>query len=113
MGDKNGGALRCNRIAVKDAIPEKILSHHFIKSPGYKIEILVLKRCSEKSIRITFVRKFIYQPEEISKNDRMFLTIVEKVIRRLMGIIKYDCHVKMEILSCPTIREKTSEECSN
>ena len=36
VSTKNKEALSCNRIAVKDAITGKLLSHHFVKDPGYK-----------------------------------------------------------------------------
>ena len=37
MSNKNVEALRCNRIAVKDVITGKLLSHHFVKDPGCKM----------------------------------------------------------------------------
>ena len=37
VSNRNGEALRCNKIAVKDAITGKLLLHHFIKDPGYKM----------------------------------------------------------------------------
>ena len=37
MSNKNGKALRCNRIAVIDAITGKLLSHPFAQDSGYKM----------------------------------------------------------------------------
>ena len=37
VSNKNGEALRCNKIAVKDTFSGKLLSHHFVKDPGYKM----------------------------------------------------------------------------
>ena len=63
MSNKNGEALRCNRLAVKDAIAGKLLLHHFVTDPGCKLTGIGMEGCSGKSIIMNFVRKYIYQPD--------------------------------------------------
>ena len=48
VSDKNGEALRCNRIAVKDAITGKLLSHHFAKDPGHEMRDIDVKEMFRK-----------------------------------------------------------------
>ena len=51
VSNKNGKALSCNRIVVKDAITGKLLSHHFvrdIKCPGYKMRDICVEEMFRK-----------------------------------------------------------------
>ena len=99
VSNKNGEALSCNRIAVKDAITRKSLSYHFVKDP---------KSCKMRDIGVEDMFRKIYQNdfceevhlpnrgilgdiEEISKDDKMFLAIVEK------GTKKVDDHYEVTL----------------
>ena len=55
--NKNGEALRCNRIAVKDAITGKLLSHHFVKDPGYKIKDIGVEKMFRKIYHNDFCKE--------------------------------------------------------
>ena len=62
--------MRYNRIAVKDAITGKLLPHYSVKDPSCKMRDIGVKEMFRKSIRMTFVRKFIYQPEVSLRHGR-------------------------------------------
>ena len=85
VNNKSGEVLKCNRIAVKDPITGKLLSHHFVKDPSYKMRDIGTEEIFRK----------IYQ------ND--FCEKVNLSTRCILG----------DILGYPTIRYKPSEECSN
>ena len=96
--NKNGEALRCNRIAVKDAITGKLLSHHFVKNPGYKMRDIGVEEMFRKIYHNDFceevhlsTRGILGDMEEISKDDKMFLAIVEK------GTKKVDDHYEVPL----------------
>ena len=120
VSNKNGDALRCNGVAVKDAITGKLLPHHFVKDLGYKMRGVGVEEIFRKIYQNEFceevhlsTRGILEDIEEISKDDKMFLAIVEKELKRLLIIMKCHCLIEMETCSYPTIRNKTSEECSN
>ena len=82
--------MRCNRIAVKDAITGKLLSHHFAKDPGYKMRDVGAKEMFRKIYYNDFCEKVHLSStgicgdmEEISKDDKVFLAIVEKGTKRV------------------------------
>ena len=43
VSNKNEEALRRNRIAVKNDITRKLLSHHFVKDPGCKMRDIAVE----------------------------------------------------------------------
>ena len=57
VSNKNGEALRCHRIAVKDAITGKLLSHHFVKDPGYKIKDIDVEKMFRKIYHNDFFKE--------------------------------------------------------
>ena len=85
VSNKNGDALRCNRTAVKDAITGKILSDYFVKDLGYNMRDIGVEEMFRKIYHNDFceevhlsTRGILGDMEEISKDDKMFLAIVEK-----------------------------------
>ena len=85
VSNKNGEALRCNGVAVKDAITGKLLPHHFVKDPGYKMRGVGVEEIFRKIYQNEFceevhlsTRGILEDIEEISKDDKMFLAIVER-----------------------------------
>ena len=96
--NRNGEALRCNSIAVKDAITGKLLSHHFVKDTGYKMRDIGVEEMFRKINQNDFcedvhlsTRGILGDMEEISKDDKMFLAIVER------GTKKVDEHYEVPL----------------
>ena len=90
VSNKNGEALRCNRIEVKDAITGKLLSHHFVKDPGYKMRDIGGEEMLRKIYHNDFCEEVhlstigvLGDMEEISKDDKIFLAIVEKGTKKV------------------------------
>ena len=90
VSNKTGEVLRCNRIAVKDAITGKLLSHHFVKNPGYKMRDIGVEEMFRKIYQNDFceevhlsTRGILGDIEEISKDEKMFLAIVEKRTKKI------------------------------
>ena len=82
--------MRCIRIAVKDAITEKLLSHHFVKDPGYNMRDIGVEEMFRKIYQNNFceevhlsIRGILGDMKKIPKDDKMFLTIVEKGIKKV------------------------------
>ena len=82
--------MRCNRIAVKDPITGKLLSHHFVKDPGYNMKDIGVKEMFRKIYQNNFCEEvdlstsgILGDMKEISKDDKMFLTIVEKGSKKI------------------------------
>ena len=82
--------MRCIRIAVKDAITGKLLSHHFVKDPGYNMRDIGVEEMFRKIYQNNFcekvhlsIRDILVDMKEISKDDKMFLTIVEKGTKKV------------------------------
>ena len=89
VSNKNGEALRCIRIAVK-AITGKLLSHHLVKDPGYNMRDIGVEEMFRKIYQNNFcekvhlsIRGILVDMKEISKDDKMFLTIVEKGTKKV------------------------------
>ena len=105
--------MRCNKIAVKDATTGKLLSHYFVKDPGYKIRDIGVEEMFRNIYQNDFceevhlsTRGILGDIEEISKHDKMFLIIVEK------GTKKVDEHYEVPMpyrdgnLQLPNIKEQ-------
>ena len=90
VSNKSGEILRCNRMTVKDAITRKLLSHHFVKDPGYKIRDIGAEEmfrkiyhndvCKEVHLSIRGILGYM---KGISKDDKMFLAIAENGIKKV------------------------------
>ena len=89
--------MRCNRIAVKDAITGKLLPHYSVKDPSCKMRDIGVKRCSGNLSEwllwgsSSISQRYPWDMEEISKDDKMFLAIVES------GTKKVDEHYEVPL----------------
>ena len=105
--------MRCNKIAVKDATTGKLLSHYFVKDPGYKMRDIGVEEMFRNIYQNDFceevhlsTRGILGDIEEISKHGKMFLVIVEK------GTKKVDEHYEVPMpyrdgnLQLPNIKEQ-------
>ena len=84
---------------VGDAITGKLLSHHFVKDPGYKMRDIGVEEMCRKIYENDFceelrlsTRGILGDIEEISKQEKMFLAIVEKETK------KVDDHYEVPLL---------------
>ena len=90
VSNKDGEALSCNGVAVKDANTGKLLPHHFVKDSGYKMRGVGVEEMFRKIYQNDFceevhlsTRGILEDIEEISKDDKMFLAIVEKGTKKV------------------------------
>ena len=115
VSDKNRKALRCNRLTVKDAITRNPLSHHFVKYPGYEMRDIGVEEMFWKIYQNDFceevhlsTRGILGDMEEIPKDDKMFLAIVEKVTKKVDEYYKVPLPYGDGNLQLPNNKEQAS-----
>ena len=91
-------SLELVEIAVKDAITGKLLSHHFVRDPDYKMRDICVEEMFRKIHQNDFceevhlsTRGIFGDMDKISQDDKMFLAIVEK------GTKKVDEHYEVPL----------------
>ena len=90
--------MKCNRIAVKDVISGKVAVHHFKIDNRLKRSEIGVKEMFERIFHNDFSEikqlqlKEIGNIEEISREDKKFLKILEKGTKKMVTIMKCHCH---------------------
>ena len=90
VSDKNVEPWRWDRIAVKNAITGKHLSHHFVQDPSYKMRDIDVEEILRKIYQNEFceevhlsTRCILGDMEELWKDDKMFLAVEKKGTKKV------------------------------
>ena len=89
-------SLKRNRVSVKDAPTGKLARHHFlIEKAGKDMsieQIFEQEYYNDFNEKVTQIGKIDQNIEQLSKNDKRFLEILDQVQGRMGTAVRHHCH---------------------